>query len=110
MSDVSISGLGPMGSALARALPRGGQDVTVWNRTSAKAEPLVRDGATAAPDLVAAAAASPLVVVSVENYEVTHSILSGDGVRRLLSGRVLAQLSTGSPQEARGAERWATDA
>lgn len=67
MSDVSIIGLGAMGSALARALLRGGQDVTVWNRTSAKAEPLVRDAATAAPDLVAAVAGSPVVVVAVDH-------------------------------------------
>jgi 3-hydroxyisobutyrate dehydrogenase-like beta-hydroxyacid dehydrogenase len=40
MSDVSVVGLGSMGSALARALVGAGREVTVWNRTSAKAEVL----------------------------------------------------------------------
>ena len=43
MSDVSVIGLGAMGSALARTLLRDGHRVTVWNRTSSKTESLVRD-------------------------------------------------------------------
>ena len=46
--EVSVIGLGAMGSALARTLLGHGYRVTVWNRTSAKAEPLVRDGAVLA--------------------------------------------------------------
>ena len=41
MSDVSVIGLGAMGSALARTLLQNGYAVTVWNRTAEKAEPLV---------------------------------------------------------------------
>jgi 3-hydroxyisobutyrate dehydrogenase-like beta-hydroxyacid dehydrogenase len=109
MSDVSVIGLGAMGSALAGALLRAGYRVTVWNRTSTRAEPLVRDGATLAPDLAAAADAAPVVIVCVDSYEVTRTILSGEDVRPHISGRVLVQLSTGSPREAREAERWARD-
>lgn len=54
MSGVSILGLGAMGSALARALLRDGHRVTVWNRTTSKAEPLVREGAALAPDTASA--------------------------------------------------------
>jgi 3-hydroxyisobutyrate dehydrogenase-like beta-hydroxyacid dehydrogenase len=106
MSDATIVGLGAMGSALARALTRGGYRITVWNRTSTKADPLVRDGATRAPDAASAVAASPVVLVCVDNYEVTRAILSHQNVRARLSGRVVVQLSTGSPQEARDTERW----
>jgi 3-hydroxyisobutyrate dehydrogenase-like beta-hydroxyacid dehydrogenase len=109
MSDVSVIGLGAMGSALAGALLRAGHRVTVWNRTSTKAEPLVRDGATLAPDPAAAADAAPVVIMCVDNYEVTRTILSGEDVRPRISGRVLVQLSTGSPREAREAERWARE-
>lgn len=109
MSDVSVIGLGAMGSALAGALLRAGHRVTVWNRTSTRAEPLVRDGATLAPDPASAADAAPVVIVCVDNYEVTRTILSGADVRAHLSGRVLVQVSTGSPREAREAERWARD-
>jgi 3-hydroxyisobutyrate dehydrogenase-like beta-hydroxyacid dehydrogenase len=110
MSNVSVIGLGAMGSALARALLRSGERVTVWNRTKAKAEPLVRDGAALAADAASAVAASPVVLVCVDNYEVSRTILSAADVMPRLSGRVLVQLSTGSPQEARDSERWARDA
>jgi 3-hydroxyisobutyrate dehydrogenase-like beta-hydroxyacid dehydrogenase len=110
MSDVSIIGLGAMGSALAAALLRERHQVTVWNRTSAKADALVRGGAALATDAASAVAASPVVLVCVDNYEVTRSILSPPDVRMGLSGRVLMQLSTGSPQEAREGENWARHA
>ncbi|MER7078809.1 NAD(P)-binding domain-containing protein, partial [Saccharopolyspora kobensis] len=38
---VSVLGLGDMGTALADALLAAGHRVTVWNRTAARAEPLV---------------------------------------------------------------------
>ena len=41
MSEVIVIGLGNMGSALARALLENGRAVTVWNRSSEKAAPLV---------------------------------------------------------------------
>ena len=39
-------GTGRMGFAMARRLLQGGADVSVWNRTRSKAEPLAGDGAT----------------------------------------------------------------
>jgi len=109
MSDVSVVGLGAMGSALARALLREGHRVTVWNRTSTKAEPLVRDGAEMAANPSFAVGASLIILICVDNYQVTRDILSGHDVLPGLSGRVLVELSTGTPQEAREAERWARD-
>jgi 3-hydroxyisobutyrate dehydrogenase-like beta-hydroxyacid dehydrogenase len=41
MSDVTVIGLGAMGSALAATLIEKGHVVTVWHRTAAKAAPLV---------------------------------------------------------------------
>jgi 3-hydroxyisobutyrate dehydrogenase-like beta-hydroxyacid dehydrogenase len=109
MSEITTIGAGAMGSALARALLGGGHRVTVWNRTPARVAPLVRDGAIAAPSLASAVIASPFVLVCVDNYEVTRSLLSAPDVRPCLSGRVLVQLSTGSPREAREAELWAQE-
>jgi 3-hydroxyisobutyrate dehydrogenase-like beta-hydroxyacid dehydrogenase len=110
MSDVSILGLGVMGSALARTLLGAGNRVSVWNRTSTKAEPLVREGATLAEDVASAIDASPVVLVCVDDYRVTRAILSTAAVRPHLTGRSIVQLSTGTPQEARDAERWVRDA
>ncbi|MFJ9565117.1 NAD(P)-dependent oxidoreductase [Streptomyces fuscichromogenes] len=42
---VSVLGTGIMGAAMARNLARAGHTVRAWNRTRAKAEPLVADGA-----------------------------------------------------------------
>jgi 3-hydroxyisobutyrate dehydrogenase-like beta-hydroxyacid dehydrogenase len=108
-SEVSIIGLGTMGSALARALLNKGYKVTVWNRTSLKAEALVREGATLAPDAASAVGASPLVLFCVEDYRVTRSLLEAEEARPLLPGRVVVELSTGTPKDARDAEVWARE-
>ncbi|MEV1006162.1 NAD(P)-dependent oxidoreductase [Streptomyces sp. NPDC049881] len=46
--SVTVLGTGIMGAAMARNLCRAGCDVTVWNRTRAKAEPLADAGARVA--------------------------------------------------------------
>jgi 3-hydroxyisobutyrate dehydrogenase-like beta-hydroxyacid dehydrogenase len=102
MSEVSILGLGPMGLALAREMLRARRGVTVWNRTLAKAEALRLKGAAVAPSAAAAVKAAPVVVVCVAGYETTYAVLEGAD----LTGKVLVQLSTGTPQEARDGEAW----
>jgi shikimate 5-dehydrogenase len=52
---VAVVGLGGMGSRIAGRLVAGGHDVLVWNRTAAKAAPLLALGARAAPTPSAAA-------------------------------------------------------
>lgn len=54
MGDISALGLGRTGSALVRALINGGHNVTVWNRSAAKALPLVELGATLAGSVATA--------------------------------------------------------
>jgi len=106
MSEVTVIGLGLMGAALARAFLKDGHRVTVWNRTSDKAEPLVQDGAVCAPSAASAVGASPIVIVCIDNYEVTKALLSSKEVASSLVDRILVQLGTGSPQEARDSEVW----
>jgi 3-hydroxyisobutyrate dehydrogenase len=49
MARVAVLGMGLLGSAFAEALlTRGGNEVVVWNRTTAKTDPLTALGATAA--------------------------------------------------------------
>ena len=106
MSEVTVIGSGEMGSALARALVRGGRRVTVWNRTGAKAERLVQDGAVLALSAAIVVRASPIVIVCVSDYTATRGILETNEVAGALAGRVLVQLSTGTPKEARDTETW----
>ena len=106
---ISVIGLGSMGSTLTRLLLRSGYSVTVWNRTSAKADPLIREGARLAPSPAAAVRASPIVVICVLDYKATNNILDMEEVASALAGRVLLQLTTGSPKEAQDSEVWAQE-
>jgi 3-hydroxyisobutyrate dehydrogenase-like beta-hydroxyacid dehydrogenase len=107
MTEVTILGAGAMGSALAQALLGAGRTVTAWNRTAGKLDPLVRRGAQAAPTVAAGVAASPVTIVCVDDYTVTRTLLGAEDVHAALRGRVLVQLSTGTPEEARQSQAWA---
>ncbi|WP_437932314.1 NAD(P)-binding domain-containing protein [Sorangium sp. So ce291] len=109
MSEVSVIGLGPMGFALARVLLERGDRVTVWNRTAAKAEPLVAQGAALAASVAEAVQASAVVVVCVADYNATYRLLEARDVAAALAGKVLVQLSTGTPEDARRGEAWAKE-
>ena len=50
--------------------------------------------------------ASPIVFICIDNYELTKTLLGSKEVVANLKDRVLVQLSTGSPQEARDSEAW----
>lgn len=107
MSDqVSVLGLGYMGSALARALLEGGCAVTVWNRTASKAQPLADAGARVASS-VADAAASDTVVVCVTDYHTSDAMLRTNEASEALRGNTLIQLTTGTPEDARSGAAWA---
>lgn len=108
MSDISMIGLGAMGSALAKAQVRAGHKVTVWNRSPQRMAPLVELGAKGAESVAAAVKASPLIMVCIDNYTATNALLRADDVVAHLSGRSVIQLSTGTPSEARDSETWIT--
>ncbi len=108
MSDITAIGLGLMGSALARAIRGAGHDLTVWNRSPAKMRPFIDGGVAGAPDLASAIAASPVVLICIDNYAVTDALLRSDEIEPHLTGRTLVQLSTGTPKEAREASDWMT--
>lgn len=96
MTEISCVGLGLMGSALARALLASGHRVTVWNRSPGKAEALVGLGAVKARSFADALAASPIVLICIDNYASTHALLAGER----LDGRTIVSLTTGTPREA----------
>jgi len=107
MSEVTVIGLGNMGSALVRALQENGHAITVWNRSPEKAAPLLEKGSVLAPNLAAALTASPIILICVTNYAAANYIL-GEAEPHL-SGKLLIQFTTGSPQDARASEIWAHD-
>lgn len=107
-SAVTVLGLGRMGIALAEAMARSGQSVTVWNRTASRAAPLRDLGASVADSVADACASSDVVLVSLNDYATTHALLDHEDVASALRGRVLVQLTSGSPSEARKLAEWAT--
>lgn len=109
MNNVTVIGLGSMGATLARILRKKGYQVTIWNRSIAKAEPLIKDGAILAASVAAAISASEVSIICVSDYNASFTILDTKEVKQALTGRVLIQLSTGSPQQARDNESWAQE-
>ncbi|MDT0307382.1 NAD(P)-binding domain-containing protein [Streptomyces sp. DSM 44917] len=103
---VTVIGLGAMGRALAGAFVRAGHPTTVWNRTAAKAAPLVKEGAVQAGTAAEAVAASPLVVACLTTFEDTRAAL--EPAAAALAGRSLVTLNSGSPAGARALAAWAT--
>lgn len=100
MTDITLIGLGAMGSALARAFLGAGYGLTVWNRTISKTEPFKELGANAPSELVEAIEASPMIVICIDNYEYSRALIKDNDLGQLLSGHTVIQLSTGSPKEA----------
>jgi 3-hydroxyisobutyrate dehydrogenase len=76
-------GVGRMGHEMAARLAKGGADLTVWNRTRAKAEPLAQYGAKVA-DKLADLAACDIVFVMVSTYDDVNEVIAGSA--GLLSG------------------------
>jgi len=82
-------GIGRMGYAMAERLARAGADLTVWNRTRAKAEPLAALGAKVAGSLVELGACD-IVFVMVSTWDDVKEVITGPG--GLLSGTRLPKM------------------
>ncbi len=81
---VAFIGLGKMGSAMAAHVLEAGFELTVYNRTAAKAEPLVARGARLAPSAQQAAAAADAVVTNLMDDASVRAVT--DGAEGLLAG------------------------
>lgn len=104
-TPVTVIGLGNMGAALAAALLANGHPTTVWNRSPVKAEPLVARGARLAATPEEAVAASPLILACVLDDGALHAVL--DPVAEALAGKALVNVTSGSPEQAGEAAKWA---
>lgn len=97
--NVAVLGLGPMGQALAGALLDANCRTTVWNRTAAKAEPLLARGALAAADLAEAITAADLTLINVVDHSAVDAILDAAGTA--VAGKIIVGLSSDTPERAR---------
>jgi len=109
MSEITFIGMGLMGAGLAKMAQGARKTITVWNRTPEKMQPLIQDGANGTTSLLDAISASPVVLVCVDNYSVTRQIFHQDEALDALYGKILVQMSTGTPKEAEESEQWFTE-
>jgi 3-hydroxyisobutyrate dehydrogenase-like beta-hydroxyacid dehydrogenase len=97
VTTVAVVGLGAMGSRIARRLLDAGNEVVVWNRDSAKAEPLVAAGAVRAATPAEAARAADTVVVMISDPRALQEVAEGpDGFTA--AATTVIQMSTVGPE------------
>lgn len=103
---IGFLGLGTMGAPMANNLRKSGHAVTVWNRTPARAEPLVRKGARQAATPRECAAGKDLVFACLADEKALEAVLAGpDGaLAGLAKGDLLVDTSTAGVKEARSVE------
>jgi 3-hydroxyisobutyrate dehydrogenase-like beta-hydroxyacid dehydrogenase len=99
MAAVGLVGLGAMGSRMARRLLDAGHELTVWNRSASRAEPLADAGAAVAESPAEAARAAEVVLIMVRDGDALAAVTEGpDGVvSGLPAGAAVIQMSTVGP-------------
>jgi 3-hydroxyisobutyrate dehydrogenase-like beta-hydroxyacid dehydrogenase len=80
--EIGVLGLGHMGAGMANALLRAGHQVTVWNRTPEKAEPLLALGATRANSPDDAFAGEAAISMLADDHAVRATILDSGVLNR----------------------------
>ena len=100
---VGVAGIGRMGAAIAERLLKHGHQVTVWNRTPAKAQALAPLGAAVAATPAQLATAADIVLSILTDaaaitaaYDGPRGLLSGD-----IRGKLFVEMSTVRPDTQR---------
>ena len=98
IKKISFIGTGVMGSSMARHLKNAGFDVSVYNRTKAKAQPLIEEGMKWC-DTPAEAAKDADVVISIVGYpkDVEEVFLGDKGILSTKEGGIVIDMTTSSP-------------
>jgi 3-hydroxyisobutyrate dehydrogenase len=108
---IGFLGLGTIGEPIANNLRKAGHDVTVWNRTPAKADHIVSKGGKLARTARECATGRDLVFTCVSDEKALDAVLDGpDGaLAGLARGDVLVDMSTAGTRSARSVSGRAAD-
>jgi 3-hydroxyisobutyrate dehydrogenase-like beta-hydroxyacid dehydrogenase len=108
---VGFAGLGRMGEPMARCLLAAGFELTLHNRSRARAEPLAQAGARIAETPAALAADSDVVVTMLAGPAAVEQVVAGpDGLLAgARPGTVVVEMSTIGPDAARALARRARE-
>jgi 3-hydroxyisobutyrate dehydrogenase len=96
MAGIAVLGTGTMGTPIARNLLRAGFDVRVWNRSRARTDALVADGARYAPTPSAAAEGVDVLITMLADGAAVEQVMTGQAgaLPTLSPGAVWIQMST----------------
>ncbi|GER79977.1 MAG: NAD(P)-dependent oxidoreductase [Anaerolineales bacterium] len=101
MTQIGFIGLGIMGRGMTRNLLKAGRDVTVWNRTAARMDEFVAEGAKSASSPADLASRCDVILICVSDTPDVEQVLFGaDGVNAgVKRGALVADHSTISPRK-----------
>ena len=71
---VAVLGTGIMGAPMARNVAAAGHEVSAWNRSREKAEPLAQDGITVAASVAEAVAGADVVVTMLADAAAVEAV------------------------------------
>jgi len=94
---VAFIGLGNMGSGMASRILKTGYQLTVWNRTAAKAGSLVASGARLAPSAAAAVKDADIVITSLMDDASVLDMVNGELLAAMKPGAIHLCVTTISP-------------
>ena len=101
-SKIAFLGTGLMGGHMARNILKTGLSLTAWNRTLAKAQALIADGAEVPPTAAEAVAGADIVITMLSDGPTVHDLFFDEDLAAAMkAGAVLIDMSSIKPSEAR---------
>ncbi|CTQ50376.1 NAD(P)-dependent oxidoreductase [Jannaschia donghaensis] len=100
MTKLTLLGTGLMGGPMSRNLLQAGHDLTVWNRSRAKAEPLADVGATVR-DTPAQAVTGSSIVISMLSDGPASGDIQAAAMDAFAPGAIWVEMGSIKPEEAR---------
>lgn len=97
--NIALFGLGTMGTGMASNLIKAGFSLTVYNRTAAKAQPLISAGARLASSPAEAAKGAVILISMLADDAASREIWTGENgaLAAVAPGAILIESSTVSP-------------
>lgn len=105
-ASVAFIGLGLMGQGMAANLLKAGFNLTVHNRTAAKARALIAQGAGWADSADAAVTPGGTLVTMLADDRAVEAVVKGGAGERLGPGGLHLSMSTISPELSRALQAW----
>jgi hypothetical protein len=102
MTAIAFLGLGRMGALMAWHVLAAGHDLTVWNRTAERTQPLVAAGVPAAPTPAEAAREAEIVITMLADPAAEEAVVLGPGgvTEAIRPAACLVEMSTVGPKTA----------